>query len=80
MLEEHVLPWIRMWEVGFGLLGEEGAESIHTYFNGPYSGIPDSLRRLKQIMTEHHFHVAPANTIATPPVKKRKLLSIGPEE
>lgn len=31
MLEEHVVPWLRMWHVGFGLMGEQGAESIHAY-------------------------------------------------
>ena len=30
MLEEHVVPWVKM---GFGLLGEQGAESIHASFN-----------------------------------------------
>ena len=64
MLEEHILPCIRRWGVGFGLLGEQGTESIYAYFNTikrTYSGIPDRLRRLKQIMTEHHLHVAPVN-------------------
>ena len=71
MLEEHVVPWIKQWGVGFGLLGEQGAESIHAYFNSlkrTYSGIPDGLQRLKQMMVEHHLHVAPANTIARPPI------------
>ena len=36
MLEEHV-PWIKRWGMGFGLLGEQGAESIHAYFN-PFMG------------------------------------------
>ena len=50
MLEEHVVPWVKKWRVGFGLLGEQGAESIHAYFNSlkrTYCGIPDSLQRLK---------------------------------
>ena len=32
MLEEHVIPWLREWHVGFGLMGEQGAESIHKFF------------------------------------------------
>ena len=79
MLEEHVVPWIKRWGVGFGLLS---AESIHAYFNSlarMYSGIPDGLQRLKQMMVEHHLHVAPANTTARPPVKRRKRLE-RPEE
>ena len=45
MLEEHVVEWIRIWKAGFGLMGEQGAESIHSYFNDlrkTYAGIPDS--------------------------------------
>ena len=44
MLEEHVVPWLRRWKVGFGIMGEQGAESIHAYFNNlarTYKGIPD---------------------------------------
>ncbi len=33
MLEEHVVPWLKKWHVGFGLLGEQGIESIHAHFN-----------------------------------------------
>ena len=36
MLEEHVvplLPWFKEWHLGFGMMGEQGAESIHAYFN-----------------------------------------------
>ena len=83
MLEEHVVPWIKRWGMGFGLLGEQGAESIHAYFNSlkrTYSGIPDGLQRLKQMMVEHHLHVAPANTTARPPVVKKKKLSDVAEE
>jgi len=29
-LAEHVVPWLPMWHVGFGLMGETGCrESIH---------------------------------------------------
>ena len=50
MLEEHVLPFMRKWRIGCGFLGEQGAESIHKYFNlleRTYSSIPDRLTRLK---------------------------------
>ena len=53
MLEEHVVEWVKKWKAGFGLLGEQGAESIHSYFNGlrrTYAGIPDSVKRLKHMM------------------------------
>ena len=76
MLEKHVVPWLKKWKVGFGLLGEQGAESIHAYFNSlgrTYAGIPDPLKKLKQMMVEHLLHIAPDNVTARPPVKKRKM-------
>lgn len=33
MLEDHTMDWVRARNVGFGLLGEQGAESIHARFN-----------------------------------------------
>ena len=30
MLEEHVIPWLRQWRIGFGFMGEEG---IHAAIN-----------------------------------------------
>lgn len=75
ILEEHIVPWLRKWRVGFGLMGEQGAESIHAYFNSlgrTYRGIPDRVDRLKHTMKEHLLHVAPANIAATLEVKRRK--------
>lgn len=31
MLEEHVVPWLKEWHIGFRMMGEQGAESIHAY-------------------------------------------------
>ena len=28
MLEEHVVPWIKRWGVGFGVLGEQGKQMM----------------------------------------------------
>ena len=83
MLEEHVVPWIKKWGVGFGLLGEQGAESIHAYFNllrHQYNSIPERLQRLKQMMVAQHLKVAPDNTTARPPIVKKKKLSATSEE
>ncbi len=30
-LEEHTVAFLKKWQVGFGLLGEQGAESIHKH-------------------------------------------------
>ena len=32
MLEDHTVDFLRQWRVGFGMLSEQGAESIHTVF------------------------------------------------
>ena len=76
MLEEHVIPWLKEWHIGFGMMGEQGAESVHKYFNTlgrTYCGIPNSVERLKYMLKEHQLHTAPANVAARPPIKKRKL-------
>lgn len=76
ILETHVIPWLRKWHVGFGLMGEQGAESIHKYFNSlgrTYSGIAEPVQKLHYTMKEHFLHIAPANIDARPPIKKRKL-------
>ena len=75
MLEEHVVPWLQMWHVGFGLMGEQGAESIHSYFNGlkrTFQSTPDPVKRLRQMMNEHILHIAPSNIAGRPTKKKRK--------
>ena len=81
MLEEHIVPLLSKWKVRSGLLGEQGAESIHAYFNRLkkwYNSIPDPLARLKQMMVEHYLQVAPDNTnIRPPPLKRKKTV---PEE
>lgn len=76
MLEEHVVPWLQQWHVGFGMMGEQGAESIHAYFNGlkrRYNTNGSALTNLKRMMYEHLLHVAPANVAVKPLPKKRKL-------
>lgn len=75
MLEEHVVPWLRQWHIGFGMMGEQGAESIHAYFNSLKRichGNGDPVQKLKQMMNEHLLHIAPANVAAKPVIKKRK--------
>ena len=79
MLEEHLVPWLQRWTVGFGLLGEQGAESIHAYINSlkrTYSCIPDKLQRLTKIMEAHHLHVAPENIAVKSEIKKRKVSAV----
>ena len=75
MLEDHVVPWLRKWRVGFGLMGEQGAESIHASFNSmkvqsryTYS----KVEQLRRLMTEHFLRVQPANRTLLPKIKRRR--------
>ena len=75
MLEDHVVPFLRRWRVGFGFHGEQGAESLHAAFNKisrSYLAIPDRVQRLKCVLKEHHLQISPTLVAQEPPVKKRK--------
>ena len=75
MVEDHAVQWARSTHVGFGLLGEQGAESIHAKFNNlarAYSAIKGKVHQLKCIVAEHLVSIAPHNVAAIPPPKKRK--------
>ncbi len=77
MLESHVVEWLREWKVGLGLMGEQGAESIHNYFNNlkvSYRNISNDVDRLRCMMKQHFVHIAPSNVACRPPpVKRRKI-------
>ena len=75
LLEEHTVVWARRTHVGFGLMGEQGAESIHASFNTlqrTYHSVHDPLKRLLLIVKEHLLIVAPQNVAAIPPPKRMK--------
>ena len=75
LLEEHTVVWARRTHVGFGLMGEQGAESIHARFNTlqrTYHSVHDPLKRLLLIVKEHLLIVAPQNVAAIPPPKRMK--------
>ncbi|KAL5518221.1 hypothetical protein EMCRGX_G003912 [Ephydatia muelleri] len=49
LLEDHALQWANRMHVGFGLLGEQGAESIHAKFNtllSQYNTMHDKVKKL----------------------------------
>ena len=78
MLEDHVVPFIRMWRVGLGMMGEQGAESIHSRFNTlgrTYSSMKNSVERLKSMVKDHYRQVFPANIVKQPLPQKRAKLS-----
>ena len=68
--------WMEKWGVGLGLMGEQGAESIHTTFNTiERSYMPNKVDRLLRIMQEHHLRIDPDNLSMVPAPKKRKTMS-----
>ena len=63
--------------MGFGLLGEQGIESIHAHFNRlkrTYTSVPEEVDRLRTLMTEHLLHIAPEHVAATPDIKRTSSL------
>ena len=56
VLEVHDVPWLREWHIGFGLMGEQGAESVHAYFNSlkrVHASTANPVNQLKQMMRDH---------------------------
>ena len=52
ILEDHVVPWFSRWHLGFGLMGEQGAESIHAHLmrmERNFQGIANEVDRYKYI-------------------------------
>ena len=69
--------------MGFGLLGEQGIESVHAHFNSlgrRYRSIPEEVARLHHLMKEHLLHIAPETITATPVIKRRKSRSVSTAE
>lgn len=76
MMEDHIVPFLRKWRRGLGLLGEQGAESIHARFNSircNYTNMPNPVERLECIMREHFNQLCPENIVRLPEIKKRKM-------
>lgn len=75
ILEDHVVPWLRRWHIGAGLMGEQGAESIHSHvkkLEANYSGIANGVDKLKYICREYMLETAPSLLSLRPSIKKRK--------
>ena len=74
LLEDHTAQWANSNHVGFGLLGEQGAESFHAKFNQlglVFAPIKDRVQNLKCIMKEHLLSIEPQLVAAIPPPAKR---------
>ena len=74
ILEDHVIPWMKRWTIGAGLMGEQGAESIHAHLmrlERIHQGIPNAVDRLKYIFKQQILETAPSLVALRPPPKKR---------
>ena len=75
LLECHMVDWLRQHHLGTGLMGEQGAESIHTHLHrleNTYATIPNRLDRLKQIFKMYSVEVDPSLQTLKPAIKTRK--------
>ena len=73
LLEDHKTTWLRKYHLGAGLMGEQGAESIHAHLNcleATYSSIPNRLKRLKHIIQS--LPPQPKTPSKTQKAKKRR--------
>ena len=74
-MEARVANWLEKWNVGLGFMGEQGAESIHAFFNDierSYLNMPNKVERLFRIVQEHHLRTDPDLQSVVPKIKKRK--------
>ena len=83
ILEEHVhvAVWMKCWHTGSGLMGEQGAESIHAESIHAYlrrledrSGVANKLQRLLCVVKEHNLKASPTLNSLQPQPKRRKTL------
>ena len=73
-----MVPWIKQWGgIGFGIMGEQGAESIHAEFNiieqRHKNQRHDRVERLRRVVIEH-ITKNMTNTAIQPPTKRRKVV------
>ena len=74
LLEDHTSQWANSNHVGFGLLGKQGAESIHAKYNQLgliFAPTKDRVQNLKCILKEHLLSIEPQLVAAIPPPAKR---------
>ena len=73
-----VVDFIAEWRVEIGMLGEQGAESIHIAFNQlacTYANMTNGVERLKSMVTEHYQQICPENVARQVPPAKSKNFS-----
>ena len=73
LLEDHVVPWLRRWHIASGLMGEQGAESLHAQIHtleNRFCGVSNELQRLEYVVREHNIQSAPEIRDLQPPPRK----------
>ena len=76
ILEAHVADWLQKWGVGLGLMGEQGAESIHKSLNEieySFRSMPNKVDRLLCAIREHHCRLDPEHQQLAPTISRRKI-------
>ena len=61
LLEHHCVPYIRQYNIGLGLMGEQGTEASHqtiSYIEHHRAkGIKSRIKKASHIMTAHLLHI-----------------------
>uniref|UniRef100_A0A1X7VXA2 Uncharacterized protein n=1 Tax=Amphimedon queenslandica TaxID=400682 RepID=A0A1X7VXA2_AMPQE len=59
MLEDHMIPWIKLWNTGCALMGEQGAESLHAKFNSTKRAYNNMRHRVEGMkVLQNHFRLS----------------------
>ena len=75
ILEQHMVEWLHRYHLGAGLMGEQGAESIHQHLHrleDTNQGIVNPLQRLKYVFNQYNLETDPTLQSCKPPIKRRK--------
>nr|XP_047123398.1 uncharacterized protein LOC124806476 isoform X2 [Hydra vulgaris] len=74
LLESHCVDFIRNWNSGLDIYGEQGLESMHAEFNSMNSTFchMKGKQRLRSILSNHYIKNSPEALIIRPTIKKRK--------
>ncbi len=75
LMEDHMVPWLKEFPFGFGLMGEQGSESVHAQVNRikrRYAAMKSATKRLHTTIQEQHLKCAPELKGYIPDKKKYK--------
>nr|XP_047133997.1 uncharacterized protein LOC124812047 isoform X3 [Hydra vulgaris] len=74
LLESHCVDFIRNWNSGLDIYGEQGLESMHAEFNSMNNTFchMKGKQRLRSILSNHYIKNSPEALIIRPTIKKRK--------